>query len=1208
MLSRIGHPCVSSNNRVNLDILNHEDGIAQNTSQRYQMWSPAYTVSSVLIQLQALLFEGTAEIALQNLEDLTDYAQEKNKWEGGVRFSVEQSLRYSCTGCKHRPRNYWPTFSEVNPNGPPPPSLDSLYLEEAVCFFTQRPHSEVPLGIGITCSKDLRTGRVHNVNCVPDIISLNAFRGSKVKEAWGVSFSNWFPIYIQSSHPERSLHLAQRSLSTIYAGSPNDFEPSMALDFFPRILCHLTVSFANSDGGGDALRYLHSYCYMHRLFLELISQHQSLVSSAKESLKNFLSDPAKRHVDFTPALGHLVVLLGVTGGTWEELASTYLSESQDRNARRIIKKYPELNISQPDQKIDTQRISKSFSAYNLSGLRFLMMQLVFNRVFVYPVHQYDKHHSLLPKSDEDQLLSERKSIRAVNNFTLFYERIGQKPLSDEEMVTQLRQAIINSQEKRYHGDKGIEVLSPEEFEKQRLGAIRPLQEMVTSDSHLHDDEDQWRTLCETRFCLTELPQSYSASIKSPWKHLYLQHNLQELVSKLNDNPDFKLLYQTLELSKDCLSRFDLVTFSPDNIRSNYYFLSQIIQQLPQLTHLTMSKGEVGLGEKGFRELVKGMARSAGALKVLDMPYLDITDRHVSKLAETQLTSDCLTCLNLEGNNLGTKGSEMLAQLMLKHHSLPNLEQLNLKACRITHEGMTALAEGLLVKRKIKKLDLSKNQCGIGLSSVITNLAYSPSIEELSLTAITLKSGGSTTELSNALEKLFSLTVSLKKVSFWNVTGFSRSFNQSNMKALASNGTIESLDLSQTALMVTDSAPFGSVIVSKNCVLREVDLSNNNLSVSCVKYMVEQAKGRISPVTVLNLSSNKRLFAVLDDKMSKQLVTFFSHTFSKVTHLDLSRCGLSSQSVEVIGQVLSKETALTSLDLSFNSIGKHGARILATGLSNNTTLEVLKLDDNSLGAAGAHYLAGLLEKPSCLLRELHLFCNYVDVPGAVAICKALHTNKHLQYLDLGLNKVRKRGAAALVEMLGVNQTLKTICLKFNYIPDPWAIKIAKQLVESVHCKVSTLKLAGNSLLYETLVTIMTQLNECPREITFDLAGRAEYRDPERMERTVFVSPLSTNITPDMIKKMFYSKKCGAIKSVKIEKHRKRKTTFDKAKYALVEFAHKDSVELAIDLVRKGEARIGSKGQPIISRAGLNSNAAATAAAKSVVREPTNYGWQ
>ncbi len=87
-----------------------------------------------------------------------------------------------------------------------------------------------------------------------------------------------------------------------------------------------------------------------------------------------------------------------------------------------------------------------------------------------------------------------------------------------------------------------------------------------------------------------------------------------------------------------------------------------------------------------------------------------------------------------------------------------------------------------------------------------------------------------------------------------------------------------------------------------------------------------------------------------------------------------------------------------------------------------------------------------------------------------------------------------------------------------------------------------------------------LRECSRAVTFDLAARAEYRDPERMERTVYVSPLPTNITPDIVKKMFYSKKCGAIKSVTIEKHRKKKTSFAKAKYALVEFAHRDSVEV------------------------------------------------
>lgn len=62
-------------------------------------------------------------------------------------------------------------------------------------------------------------------------------------------------------------------------------------------------------------------------------------------------------------------------------------------------------------------------------------------------------------------------------------------------------------------------------------------------------------------------------------------------------------------------------------------------------------------------------------------------------------------LYLEGNLLGALGTTKLAQLMLSHQSLPNLAELNLKACQITDEGMRALAEGLLVKRNIRKLDL-----------------------------------------------------------------------------------------------------------------------------------------------------------------------------------------------------------------------------------------------------------------------------------------------------------------------------------------------------------------------------------------------------------------------------------------------------------------------------------------------------------------------
>ena len=117
MLSRIEHPCVQFN-RVGLDFLKQNMKRTKckqspRTTQRYHMWSPAYTAKSILIQLQgtasveirlvwvlttllcvcvcvAFLFEGTAEIALQNLTDLTAYTEQRKKWESGVKFSVEQ--------------------------------------------------------------------------------------------------------------------------------------------------------------------------------------------------------------------------------------------------------------------------------------------------------------------------------------------------------------------------------------------------------------------------------------------------------------------------------------------------------------------------------------------------------------------------------------------------------------------------------------------------------------------------------------------------------------------------------------------------------------------------------------------------------------------------------------------------------------------------------------------------------------------------------------------------------------------------------------------------------------------------------------------------------------------------------------------------------------------------------------------------------------
>ncbi len=72
----------------------------------------------------------------------------------------------------------------------------------------------------------------------------------------------------------------------------------------------------------------------------------------------------------------------------------------DRNVRRIIKQFPELDTTEPSERlvyeiidcflvlrifspttnsIDATRVSKSFSAFNITGLRFTIFHLIFNR-------------------------------------------------------------------------------------------------------------------------------------------------------------------------------------------------------------------------------------------------------------------------------------------------------------------------------------------------------------------------------------------------------------------------------------------------------------------------------------------------------------------------------------------------------------------------------------------------------------------------------------------------------------------------------------------------------------------------------------------------------------------------------------------------------------------------------------------------------------
>lgn len=50
------------------------------------------------------------------------------------------------------------------------------------------------MGLGISFTKNVRTGHLQQVRCASDVISLNAYKGAKIREMWQHQFTHWIPI------------------------------------------------------------------------------------------------------------------------------------------------------------------------------------------------------------------------------------------------------------------------------------------------------------------------------------------------------------------------------------------------------------------------------------------------------------------------------------------------------------------------------------------------------------------------------------------------------------------------------------------------------------------------------------------------------------------------------------------------------------------------------------------------------------------------------------------------------------------------------------------------------------------------------------------------------------------------------------------------------------------------------------------------------
>ena len=1191
--TKITHPNVLEGNVVCLDMLEPPQVSRKGV---FSGWSACYSVQSILVQLQAFLFASNLENVLHNLSDPSQYDKARKNWQTSVTWAVDKSLAYKLPKLGHYPpAKPWPPFLEdavkddKDKDAKKSQKIKSTFAEsvqsELQCYYSKQSFTEDCLGFGVKFSKNLRTGKIKSINCALDFIGLKTFMNYDLRlSSMNERFTHWIPLYIDATHGKKCSHLIERAFSMICTGSTKNFEPKMVLDILPKLLSTMILEILKKKKHAS-VKALHGYCYFHRLFILLVEKYPKIKEMVTDIVSKFIKDPKYRHKDECSNIGEMLTLLSVSDYCWADIRDAYLEEANSRSIFWILNKFPELDITKVkhEQISEEEKLKYCFES-SIIGQRLLWYNVFFLEKVAHAGKKslkdvaatYDGMFGRPSQQLEDMFLAVSKQIQNLNSYEEFYKGIG-KPLKKSEIVASIDNAMRASRKKGYHGST-LSVLSPEQFAKENPAvnlddlcvSVKVLDKATkkeTTSKKLRSDEAFWQQASEKRWGFTEIPENLGSE-KEPWKSLYLQNNLQDLVQALNDSKDFKRFYESLKMSAPHIFVFEITCFNPSNIKSKWFFLTQILTKCTNLRRLIIKKGACGLGIKGFKALAKGLNNNPGGLKYLVLTDCDINASCIGQLTKGSMLSGKLENFNLEGNPLYGAGAVALSGVLLRHEVLPNLEKLNLRNCQIDHSGANSLAEIFLVKRDLKIIDMSQNLLRAGLGAILKNFAYSTKIEEIYMR----DANGSQ---SQEFFKLLNLTKSLRILDLTN--NRSLCLQASSFKGLETNTSLEIMILENTNLSSSHARGIGRAL-ARNKTLKHLGLQRNSLTGSCLVTIKNEldfiSKDFVAEFHLesLDLSQNISMNSiqakehhVLGDTIVKA---------KKLKSLNLNQCALTTRAWYTgIGIALkgSNNAPLEKLFLRANKFGKLGMKDLAVGLKSNTVLKELDISGNNLGVLGGNYLADAIAANTGL-KVINAYDNFVEIEGACAIAKALESNTTLEELDLGLSRIRLRGVNAFINLIESGKcSLKKLALKSNHIPDKAAIRLARAVV--FKSKISSLALAGNYLSDNIRAEIALVFSKADRPMHFDLAVLAQVKDPERQSRSVYVSPLPYNVTKEMIKKLFYNNRCGACLSVSIYRYKVKQGPRRNKCYAFVEFSHPASVVLACALVPKRKNYVG-----------------------------------
>jgi len=303
-------------------------------------------------------------------------------------------------------------------------------------------------------------------------------------------------------------------------------------------------------------------------------------------------------------------------------------------------------------------------------------------------------------------------------------------------------------------------------------------------------------------------------------------------------------------------------------------------------------------------------------------------------------------------------------------------------------------------------------------------------------------------------------------------------------------------------------------------------------------------------------------------------------------LNLRECKINAKDMEIfahaIGQNPVGDCQIRVLNLSKNMLDKEGCKLFNAALAFNKSIIHLDLSKCKMGVSGIKNLCVSL-KTNATLQSLNLYRNIIDVDGARSLGEALKENTTLEFLDIGHNRIRITGLKAIIDGIIANADSKITKLgvRANFINDEGFTDLFDRLVfaKGKH-HLTHLFLEQNFLTEYHKIALYQECKSKGVSIYVDDFESIDLLEKTVVDKSIWLSPLPKsciNGEIQILKFFSQTKECGLITDVRIRVGKKVPGRTKDNCFAIVEYAHENSVPRSLKLASKRCVNFGAVGQ-------------------------------